>query len=158
MNTEIIKAMNKKENKPNALKKWWKKNRLTVLRIVLFPIYFTELAIDKAKKISADRNPWSEERANEIFNYYIPRRSDWVEDEKLFFFFDNGYGWNINLAKKYLKRKDRKFWELHNGFWGGNLREYLIDKFELEGFTKKVVNTCDSQTEIVFRMNENADV
>ena len=38
MNAEIIKAMNKKETKIDAFKKWWKKNGYKVMRVVLFPL------------------------------------------------------------------------------------------------------------------------
>ena len=154
MNAEVIKAMNKKEKKENKIRKWWKTNGYKVWRVILFPFTlwdYTNQAINK--KLNA-RNKWSEERANEILNYYIPRRATWDAEDKDFYFFDNGYGWNIGYAKKHLKRKDRRWWKLHNGFWGGKIREYLINEFELEGFEKDVRDTFNSWTEIVFKMIE----
>ena len=149
MNKEIAKAIQKKEQK-HTLRKWWNKNGYKVLRIIFFPIWFGYLVKEKiAKKLNA-RNSWSDERANEILTYYIPRCSDWDAEDEDFYFFDNGYGWSINLAKKHLKFKDRRFWKVNNGFCGGEIRDYLIEKFELEGFEKKVCDCSDSFTEIIF--------
>ena len=153
MNKEVIKAMNRKEKK-QTFHKWWNKNRHKVMRVILFPIWIIILACQKVTNWLNNRQKWDEERANEIFNYYIPRRAEWVEDEKEFYFFDNGFGWSIRSAKKYLKRKDRRFWNIHSGTWGYKMRKYLVNKFELEGFTKEVLNIEDSWTEISFKMNK----
>ena len=40
MNKEVVKAINKKESKFNAIKKWWDKNGYKVMRVVLFPIWW----------------------------------------------------------------------------------------------------------------------
>ena len=154
MNQEIIKAMNRKETKLDKLRKWWNKNGYKVLRVIFFPVWIITLVIKKINKKLNEKNLWNEERANEILNYYIPRMSKWYADEQEFHFFDNGYGWSIGLAKKYLKRKDRRFWKVNNGFVGGKIREFLIDEFELEGFIKEVGNCSDGWTEITFKMNK----
>ena len=151
MNKEIVKAMQgKKEHKA---RKWWRKNGYKVWRVVLFPLWALTLLKDKITAHLNSRQEWNEERANEILNYYIPRRSEWIEKEQCFYFFDNGMGWNLALAKKFLKRKDRRFWKVNCGWWGGKMRDYLIEKFQLEGFTK-VVGTCDDWTEITFNLNK----
>lgn len=150
MNMEVIKAMSKKEKK-HAVRNWWTKNGYKITRVVFFPIViilWLQTWLDKRAKI---RNAWDEERAKEILNYYIPRKADWDAKDKSFYFFDNGMGWN-KLAKKYLKRKDHKFWKEHNSLWGGKIREYLIYNFELEGFAKEVGDCSDGWTEISFIM------
>ena len=154
MNKEVIKAMNKKENRFNTIKKWWDKNGYKVMRVVLFPIWLGIKAKEKITSYLNSREEWSEERVKEILNYYIPRLADWDEEDKCFYFFDNGYGWSIGLAKKYLKRKDRRFWNVHHGWGGGKIRSYLIDEFELEGFEKEIGNCSEGWTEIAFRMIE----
>ena len=154
MNKEVIKAMNKKENRFNAIKKWWDKNGYKVMRIVLFPVWWGIKTKEKITSYLNSREEWNEERVKEILNYYIPRMADWDEEDKCFYFFDNGYGWSIGLAKKYLKRKDRRFWNVHHGWGGGKIRSYLINEFELEGFEKEVGNCSDGWTEIAFRMIE----
>lgn len=154
MNKEVVKAMNKKENRFNAIKKWWDKNGYKVMRVVLFPIWLGIKTKEKITSYLNSREEWSEERVKEILNYYIPRLADWNEEDKSFYFFDNGYGWSIGLAKKYLKRKDRRFWNIYNGWSGGKIRSYLIDEFELEGFEKEVGNCSEGWTEITFRMIE----
>ena len=98
MNKEIIKAMNRKEKK-QTFRKWWNKNGYKVMRVVLFPIWIVALTCEKTTNWLNNRQKWNEERANEILNYYIPRRAQWIEDEKEFYFFDNGFGWSINHAK-----------------------------------------------------------
>lgn len=154
MNKEVVKAMNKKENRFNAIKKWWDKNGYKVMRVVLFPIWLGIKTKEKITSYLNSREEWSEERVKEILNYYVPRLADWNEEDKSFYFFDNGYGWSIGLAKKYLKRKDRRFWNIYNGWSGGKIRSYLIDEFELEGFEKEIGNCSDGWTEIAFRMIE----
>ena len=155
MNKEIIKAINKKETKIDKIRKWWSKNGYKVMRVILFPIWWGIKAKEKITSYLNSKCEWSEERANEILSYYIPRKADWNEDDKCFYFFDNGYGWSMHLAKKYLKRKDRRFWKLHTGWSGGKIRTYLIEKFELEGFEKEVGDCYDSRTDISFKMIEN---
>ena len=154
MNKEIIKAMNKKETKLDTFRKWWGKNGYKVMRVILFPIWWGICAKNKIEAWLNSRHIWSEEKANEILNYYIPRRAEWCEEEKTFYFFDNGYGWSMCSAKKYLKHKDRRWWNIHRGWTGGKIRSYLIEKFELEGFTKEVGECSDGWTEISFVMIE----
>ena len=151
MNKEIIKAMQgKKEHKA---RKWWRKNGYKVWRVVLFPLWMGGLLKDKIEKHLNSKEAWNEERANEILNYYIPRCADWDEKEQCFYFFDNGMGWNLSVAKKFLKRKDRRFWKVNCGWWGGKMREYLIEKFQLEGFTKEVRDIWDGWANISFKLN-----
>ena len=150
MNKEIVKAMQSK--KEHKVRKWWRKNGYKVWRVVLFPLWMGELLWNKINKSLNSRQEWNEERANEILNYYIPRRSEWVDKEKTFYFFDNGIGWAYGCAKYYLKHKDRRFWKINCGGWGGKMREKKKEKFQLEGFTKEV-GTCDDWTEISFKLN-----
>ncbi len=152
MNNEVIKAMNKKPRKDTALKKWWRKNGYKVLRVVLFPLWAFMWSRDKINTYLNSRTEWSESRADEILNYYVPRFSDWDSEDKTFYLFDNGCGWLMGFAKKYLKLKDRWFWKRYASWGGGDVRRYLINNFELEGFTKEVGNCWDGWTEITFTM------
>ena len=149
MNTEIVKAMNRK-NKKNPIRSWWYWHGHMVMRVVLFPIWAGVWASDKIKDWLNARQQWSEERANEILNYYVPRCADWNAEEKTFYFFDNGCGWYLNSAKKYLKRKDRRFWDLFHH----EIRWHLIDTYELEGFKKELGDCSMGWTEISFTMIE----
>lgn len=153
MNAEVIKAMNRK-NKKHPIRDWWKKNEHKVMRVVLLPIWVPVWAYDKiSTKIRVminSKQEWSEERVNEILNYYVPRRAHWNAEENTFYLFDNGYGWSIDYTKKYLKRKDRRWWRVYNSWSGGQIRDYLMNNFELEGFTKKLGDCSDGWTEISF--------
>ena len=137
MNKEIIKAMNKKETKIEKIRKWWNKNDYKVMRVILFPIWIATIIRDKVENKLNARQVWNEEKANEILNYYIPRKSEWNEENKTFWFFDNGYGWDWYLAKRNIKLKDKRFWNCNKY----NIRKYLTESFELEGFTKIVLET-----------------
>lgn len=154
MNKEIIKAMNKKETKIDGFGKWWNKNGYKVMRVVFFPIWWGIKAKEKIESYLNSNCEWSEEKANKILSYYIPRKAEWDAENKCFYFFDNGYGWSMCYAKKYLKRKDRRFWNIYGDWIGGKVRSYLIDEFELEGFEKKVIDCYDGRTEISFTMIE----
>ena len=153
LNKEIVKAMNKKPKEKSKLRKWWNKNGYKVLRVVLFPIWIIAITYEKIINWLNYRNSWNKERAKEILSYYIPRTSEWDKENNEFYFFDNGYGWSIYHAKRHLKRKDRRFWRVNSGAWGYKTRTYLINEFELEGFTKKIGNCDDGWTEITFTMN-----
>ena len=153
MNAEIIKAMNRK-NEKHPVRDWWKKNGYKVLRVVLFPVWGCMLAGKKIKDKLDAQVVWSDERANEILSYYVPRRCSWDEEKQELYFFDNGYGWQMCSAKKHLKFKDRHFWNKFKGWYGGEIREYLLNTFELEGFTKEVGDCSDGWTEICFKKNE----
>ena len=154
MNSEVIKAMNKKETKRDEFRKWWSKNGYKVMRIVLFPLWWGIQAKEKITFYLDSREAWSEERVKEILNYYIPRKAEWDAEDKCFYFFDNGYGWSLSYAKRYLKRKDRRFWKAHIGWVGGKIRSYLIDEFELEGFEKEIGDCSNDWTEITFKLIE----
>lgn len=154
MNKEVIKAMeNKNESSLNNLKKWWSKNSYKIFRVILFPIYIITILCDKYKAIVRKANPWNEARAQEILNYYIPRSSNWSDEEKAFYYFNNGFGWNMCFAKKHLKRKDRNFWKYNYN----QIRRYLIDKFELEGFIKEVGECGDGWTELNFNLIDSEE-
>ena len=152
MNNEIIKAMNKKP-KNNIFRKWWSKNDYKVNRVIFFPIWVGIIATEKIQKRLNARQVWSEERVKTILDYYVPRKAEWCEEDKTFYFFDNGMGWG-NLAKKYLKRKDRRWWNNHRGWVGGKIRDYLINNYEIAGFTKEVGNCANEWTEVSFTMIE----
>ena len=154
MNKEIIKAMNKKETKIDKLRKWWSKNGYKVMRVILFPIWWGIKTKEKITSYLNSKCEWSEERANEILSYYIPRKADWNENDKRFYFFDNGMGWGRKYNKRFIKFRDRRWWDCNRGFWGGKIRTYLIEKFELEGFEKDVGDCYDSRTDISFKMIE----
>ena len=145
MNSEIIKAMNRK-NEKHPVRDWWKKNGYKVCRVVLFPIWVTVRIADKVRNKIWDMQKWDENRACDILNYYIPRRAVWNEERKSFLFFDNGMGWCINSAKRYLKFKDRRFWKRFHH----HIKVYLRDTFELEGFTKELGDCSDGWTDVNF--------
>ena len=151
MTNEIIKAMRGK--KEHQIRKWWNKNDYKILRVILFPLWLGSLLLNKIRIWLNSKEEWSEERATEILNYYIPRRSEWDAEDKYFYFFDNGMGWNIKSAKRYLKLKDRRFWKIHCTWGGGKIRDFLINKFELEGFTKELGYCYEGMTEIRFFLN-----
>ena len=156
MNKEVIKAMNKRETKIDKLRKWWGKNGYKVMRVIFFPVWLGMKAKKKITLYLNSKEEWSEEKAEEILSYYIPRVAEWNNKEKRFYFFDNGCGWSINYAKKYLKRKDRRFWKKFIGWTGGEIREYLLNKFEIEGFIKELGCCEDGWTEIIFhKINES---
>lgn len=150
MNKEILKAIEDKQKK-HPFRDWQNSNdSLKARRIIFFPIWIYIVISNKIEQWNYDRTEWDEKRADEILSYYIPRESDWNPENKTFYFFDNGRGWNLSLAKRNLKRKDYRFWKKFNGFFGGEIREYLVKSFELEGFEKEVLDNSD-WTEIYFK-------
>lgn len=154
MNKEVIKAMNKtpkKEKQFKAIKKWWKEICHITAKVFLSPLWLIFKIEDEVNAWLNSRHPWNEERVKEILDYYVPRYADWCEETKSFYFFDNGYGWD---SVKLIKRKDRRFWNRHVGFSGGEIRQYLIEKFELEGFKKEIRDCGCGWTDICFRLIE----
>lgn len=154
MNKEVVKAMNKEQTKIHYIKKWWRKNGYKVMRIIFFPVWASIRIKDKLNSYICSKNNWSEERADEILKYYIPRVSEWDAEDKVFYFADNGLGWKMKAHQKKIKIKDRNWWKYNAPFGGGKVRTYLIEKFELNGFEKIVGDTYDGWTEISFKMIE----
>lgn len=154
MNKEIMKAMNKKETKLDEFRKWWNKNGYKVMRVALFPLWGCMVAKEKIHAYLNSKCEWSDERANEILSYYIPRKSEWDAEDKSFYFADNGMGWSMKYHQKKIKMKDRRWWRKYTSGWGGKVRTYLLEQFEMEGFEKIVGDTYDSWTEITFKMIE----
>ena len=154
MNKEVTKAMNKTTTKSQrvlgSIRRWWGNNGYKIMRIIFFPIW----GVVCFNNYLDNKIEWNEARTAEILNYYIPRIAHWDKEEKEFSFFDNGCGWSISFAKKYLKLKDRRYWNKFQGFCGGEIRNYLINKFELEGFTKELGDCSWGWTEIFFKLNE----
>ena len=151
MKAETYKVIKDKQKK-HPIRDWWDKNGYKVLRVILFPIWWYIVIKEKLSDYRYDHTEWDEKRTNEILNYYVPNFSEWDEKEKTLFFFDNGYGWNLCYAKKYLKRKDFYYWDK---FASLKIRDYLIEKFELEGFEKQIIDSgCSSWTEIVFKQRK----
>lgn len=155
MNKEVIKAINKNNTTFAKIRRWWSKNGYKINRIILFPLWIGIIVKDKINDYLNNKQSWNEEKANNILNYYVPRYSEWREDKKQFFFFDNGSGWSIGYAKYYLKRKDRRFWNC-NAY---RIRDYLVDSFELEGFTKEIISNSNYLAtgvwvELTFTLNE----
>lgn len=151
MNKEVIKVINGKETKLSRLRKWWNRNGYKVMRIVLFPIWIAVLSSEKIKRWLNSKQEWSDERADRVLNYYIPRVAEWSEEDKSFYFFDNGLGWSYS---KRIKLKDRRWWVCYSSLWGGEVRKYLINNFELDGFKKEIGDIYDGRTEIAFRLIE----
>ena len=78
-----------------------------------------------------------------------------TQKNKSFYFYDNGMGWDMKSHQKTIKLKDRRWWKKYTRVWGGKVRAYLIEKFELEGFEKTLENTYDfCETEVTFKMIE----
>lgn len=154
MNAEVIKAMNKKKTKIDAVRKWWNNNGYKVMRVILFPVWWGIKAKEKIEAHLNSQLEWSEERAKEILNYYIPRSAEWDAEDKIFYFADNGMGWGMKGHQRKLKLRDRRWWRKYTCGCGGKVRFYLLEKFELEGFTKEVGCTYDYWTEISFKMIE----
>lgn len=154
MNVETIKAMNKKEIVFNRFAKWYRKNGYKINRVILFPVWFAVWAKDKIHRYNYNNTIWSEERTNEILSYYIPRKAKWDAEAKEFYFADNGMGWGMKHNIRKIKLKDRRFWKKYTGFWGGEIRTYLLNKFELEGFEKTIGDTYDYWAEVTFTLKE----
>ena len=147
MNKEIEKAMNKKEHK---IVTWYKNNSYKIWRIILFPIWFFSTVNDKIAKKKYKNLEWDKTRADKILTRYMLRESEWNEKEKSFYFWNNGWYISSYSGKKATKRKDHKFCSKYKF----ELKEYLLNEFELEGFTK-IIDDCDyGCIEITFKLNE----
>ena len=55
MNTEVIKAMNRKP-KNNKFSKWWSANGYKVLRVILFPLWLIVIVSNKIQRWTNNKN------------------------------------------------------------------------------------------------------
>lgn len=153
MNKEALKAMHKNESIGYKIRNWWNLNSYKIVIVIFFPFFTCGYVCEKISNYLDSRCEWSEERANEILSYFIPRRAAWHEDDRCFYFSDNGLGWTYN--KKFIKLRDRRWWKCNTHFCGGKVREYLIERFEMEGFKKEVGDTYDQWAEVTFYLEED---
>lgn len=130
-------------HKTNALKDWWKKNRLTVLRIVLFPLWVAEMVIEKIKNAQSKKNVWSEERAEQFCNKYLPQICD--KTETGFWLFNNGYGFTgYKCVRRH--KKDLNFARCYQ--W--KLFDYIRKQYEIGGYEKEVLSEDWDRIEVEF--------
>ena len=100
------------------------------------------------------KNEWDEARANGILSYFIPRAAVWSEDTKTFYYANSGEDWDLMSSIEYLNKEDRIWWKCNTKPFGGKIKNYLVERFELDGFTKKVIYTNDEGwAEILFKLN-----
>lgn len=129
-----------KLNKKHPIRTWWRKNDYKVWRVILFPLYFLELARQKLEKIQYNKMEWREEEAKRIFDKYLPRRvkSDMDEDGSFLVCeyagdFHPGvdilWGFDTHMTKK----DKNYFWKFYNNF-----KKYLLSKdgYQIEGYKK----------------------
>ena len=130
-------------HKTNALKDWWKKNRLIVLRIVLFPLWVAEMVIEKIENAQSKKNVWSEECAEQFCNKYLPQICD--KTETGFWFFNNGYGFTgYKCVRRH--KKDRNFANRYQ--W--KLFDYIRKQYEIDGYEKEVLSEDWDRIEVEF--------
>lgn len=139
------KKASKKNSKLSQIKNWWGQNNYKVYRVIFFPIWIITIILEKIKNYSYSHNEWSKQEVDRILNYYVPRRAKYDEEEKTFYLYYNCFGETLGNSKKYLKRKDRKFWKKYNRA----IHEYLKKEYELVGF-KKINHNCSNGVEIEF--------
>lgn len=137
MNKEAAKAINRAE-KNHPVRDWFKENHYNINKVLFFYVYIP--VIIKEKRYKALQ--WDETKAQKILEYYVPRKAMWDRKDQCFYFFD----FDMNNPKL-IKRKDRRFWKK---FSRREMRKYLKEKFELEGFAKNVLKIDWDDIEIIF--------
>ena len=118
----------KKKNK----KKWWIINTknysyyIWALPIIPFCWVYDKIVdlIDKSRK-------WDEAKADKILNKTLPKMLKWDEEEKNYYLYIRSfYGFNWERVPFIYRKWSKKF--------SYRLKEYLLDKYENELYTKKV--------------------
>lgn len=145
--TNFEKAYND-AHKTNAIKEWWKKNRLSVLRVILFPLYLAELTADKIQKHNAKRTGWSEEHAKAFCDKYLPHLC--AKTDRGFWLFNNGYGFTCHKCVR-RNRKDCRFASVYK--W--DLFKYIKDTYEIEGYTKEILDNEWDRLEVEWVKKED---
>lgn len=124
--------------KNTKLRIWWKKNRSTVLKILLFYIYYPALFLnyldDKREKALRKKNKFTYEKANLFWDKYFPRFCGKTE-EGGFYYFNNGIG----IYSKTIDIKDRHFVKYH----AHDLLMFLKSEYKIEGYLKTAYDTYD---------------
>ena len=125
---EKAKENGKKKNK----KKWWIINTknysyyIWALPIIPFCWVYDKIVnlIDKSRK-------WDEAKADKILNKTLPKMLKWDEEEKNYYLYIRSfYGFNWERVPFIYRKWSKKF--------SYRLKEYLLDKYENELYTKKV--------------------
>lgn len=127
----------KKKEKQNK-KKWWViKTKNYAIPIYLLPLAIFAIPCDKLKKYFYNSTTWSEEKAKKVLDKILPRRLEWNEEEKHYYCYVRKFGWwysqnNVPLIhRKWVNKFSHK------------LREYFVEKYEHEYYTKEVLDDYD---------------
>lgn len=135
---EQVKKRTEKREKNKNKKKWWiiKTENYTI------PIYFLPFAIfiipfDKLKNYIYNSMTWNEEKAKKVLDKMLPRILEWNKEENHYWCHIRKYGWWYSQKRIpfYYKKWTNKF--------SYELKKYLIEKYELEYYTKEVLDDYD---------------
>jgi hypothetical protein len=97
---------------------------------ILFPLALIDYAWKCLNKFYDSKFTWNTGRAKRVLDRALPHVASW-DEEKLWY---NMYLGSFNF-KKWAKLKDKRFC----GIYVYNIREYLKDGYEIEGYTKTIV-------------------
>lgn len=145
MKNNFDKAFIKKE-KPNR-KPWYiiktKKWECHILLAFLIPIVMLE---DALKEWAQRNRKWSTKRADRVLRYAFPNRAEVNTEERTIGKYIRSwwFSWST-YARWYDKKWCKKF--------NDKLKEYCIEEFEMEGYTKIVEIEDDEWTWVAFQKN-----
>lgn len=120
-----------KEEKAKKSKRIYRYKEFQTEYILLYPLMVLVYWLDKLGHYLRNRTQWSDKRTERIITYAFPKKAD-IDKEKGTigrYFREWGFYW-----KSYAKWYNKWYCEKYNSA----MLKYLIENFELKGFTKEV--------------------
>lgn len=131
---ELNKELNKKEDtKIQKVKKWWGKNRYKVLRVVLFPLWIACILKEKYDEYCYNREQFSIEKCEKFFDKYLAKICEYDKESQTFWIDVCDY--DVFYWNSFVKSRRDKIFAKKNG---REMKLYLIEEYEVEGY-KKIV-------------------
>lgn len=140
----IEKAFKKKERKQNSkIRKWWRKNRYNITKVLFFYIYIPWSLHEKYKDKQHKKNVYSDEMTKKYLDKILPGLAAYYEESPdliLFTTADDICGIDFrNLYHNWMGRKHTK----QANYFMKNFYEtkfFITNKYKIDGYKKMVID------------------
>jgi hypothetical protein len=98
---------------------------------IVFPLVLVDYTWKRLNNFYDSKTTWNSNRAKRILDDTLPYILDEVDEELVY-----STSWSSFSFRKWAKLKDKRFC----GIYGYNIKEYLKEDYEIEGYTKAIID------------------
>lgn len=128
---------NKRKN--NKLRRWYRKNRYKIWRIILFPFWIYDILETKHRNNNYKKMRFSNEVCKEYLDKVMPFMIlNYCEDTDRFFISNYHEAGDINIFDFFDTNINKKYKKISRYFgkFNGYLFDYILNEYEIDGYKK----------------------